>query len=98
MCTMWILLKKHQIITDKPKNIRNNMAQKTLLEQSSEQKDFETLIAQAKEVVAKLNANDIGLKDSLLLFKEGTEILKQAQDMLESAKLEFEEITQKMKS
>ncbi|MGX3097954.1 exodeoxyribonuclease VII small subunit [Helicobacter sp. 23-1046] len=74
------------------------MAQKTLLEQSSEQKDFETLIAQAKEVVAKLNANDIGLKDSLLLFKEGTEILKQAQDMLESAKLEFEEITQKMKS
>ncbi|MGX2985047.1 exodeoxyribonuclease VII small subunit [Helicobacter sp. 23-1048] len=71
------------------------MAQKTLLEQSSEQKDFETLIAQAKEVVAKLNANDIGLKDSLLLFKEGTEILKQAQDMLESAKLEFEEITQK---
>ena len=74
------------------------MAQKTLLEQSSEQKDFETLIAQAKEVVAKLNANDIGLKDSLRLFKEGTEILKQAQDMLESAKLEFEEITQKMKS
>ena len=65
------------------------MAQKTLLEQSSEQKDFETLIAQAK---------DIGLKDSLHLFKEGTEILKQAQDMLESAKLEFEEITQKIKS
>lgn len=74
------------------------MAQKTLLEQSSEQKDFETLIAQAKEIVAKLNANDIRLKDSLHLFKEGTEILKQAQDMLESAKLEFEEITQKMKS
>ena len=71
------------------------MAQKTLLEQGSEQKDFETLIAQAKEIVAKLNANDIGLKDSLHLFKEGTEILKQAQDMLESAKLEFEEITQK---
>lgn len=74
------------------------MAQKTLLEQGSEQKDFETLIAQAKEIVAKLNANDIGLKDSLHLFKEGTEILKQAQDMLESAKLEFEEITQKIKS
>lgn len=74
------------------------MAQKTLLEQNSKQKDFETLIAQAKEIVAKLNANDIGLKDSLHLFKEGTEILKQAQDMLESAKLEFEEITQKIKS
>ncbi len=74
------------------------MAQKTSLEQSSKQKDFETLIAQAKEIVAKLNANDIGLKDSLHLFKEGTEILKQAQDMLESAKLEFEEITQKIKS
>lgn len=74
------------------------MAQKTLLEKEVEQKDFETLIAQAKDIVAKLNTNDISLKDSLSLFKEGTQILKQAQDMLESAKLEFEEITKGIKS
>lgn len=76
------------------------MARKTLLEQeeSAKQVDFETLIAQAKDIVARLNANDITLKDSLHLFKEGTQILKQAQDMLESTKLQFEEINQKLKS
>lgn len=76
------------------------MARKTLLEQeeSAKQVDFETLIAQAKDIVARLNTNDITLKDSLHLFKEGTQILKQAQDMLESTKLQFEEINQKLKS
>lgn len=76
------------------------MAPKTLLEQeeSAKQVDFETLIAQAKDIVARLNTNDITLKDSLHLFKEGTQILKQAQDMLESTKLQFEEINQKLKS
>lgn len=75
------------------------MARKTLLEQeeSAKQVDFETLIAQAKDIVARLNTNDITLKDSLHLFKEGTQILKQAQDMLESTKLQFEEINQKLK-
>lgn len=76
------------------------MARKTLLEQeeSAKQVDFETLITQAKDIVARLNTNDITLKDSLHLFKEGTQILKQAQDMLESTKLQFEEINQKLKS
>lgn len=76
------------------------MPRKTLLEQeeSAKQVDFETLIAQAKDIVARLNTNDITLKDSLNLFKEGTQILKQAQDMLESTKLQFEEINQKLKS
>lgn len=53
---------------------------------------FEDKIKQTKEILQKLNTQDLSLKESLELYKQGMQELKNAQDLLEKAKLEYEEI------
>ncbi|OBV28643.1 exodeoxyribonuclease VII small subunit [Helicobacter sp. CLO-3] len=53
---------------------------------------FEEKIQKTKEILSKLNAQDLSLKESLALYKVGVEELKAAQAMLERAKAEYEEI------
>lgn len=53
---------------------------------------FEDRIKQTKEILQKLNTQDLSLKESLELYKQGMQELKNAQDLLEKAKLEYEEI------
>lgn len=53
---------------------------------------FEDKIKQTKEILQKLNTQDLNLKESLELYKQGMQELKNAQDLLEKAKLEYEEI------
>ena len=60
--------------------------------QESGTKSFEELIENAKDIITKLGQSDINLKEGLELYKNGVETLKKAQEMLESAKLELEEI------
>lgn len=60
--------------------------------QESGTKSFEELIENAKDIITKLGQSDINLKEGLELYKSGVETLKKAQEMLESAKLELEEI------
>lgn len=60
--------------------------------QESGTKSFEELVENAKDIITKLGQSDINLKEGLELYKNGVETLKKAQEMLESAKLELEEI------
>lgn len=55
--------------------------------------NFEDKIKQIKDILQQLNTQDLSLKDSLTLYKQGMQELKNAQDLLEKAKLEYEEIT-----
>jgi len=55
-------------------------------------KEFEKKIEEAKKVLDKLMNPEITLSDSVKLYKEGIKALKDAQEMLEKAKVEIEEI------
>ena len=54
--------------------------------------DFEKKIEEAKKIIEKLMNPDITLNDSVKLYKDGINALKEAQKMLEKAKVEIEEI------
>lgn len=60
-------------------------------------KSFEEKIEYIKEILAKLNANNLSLKDGVSLYKEGLKQLNEAQEMLEKAQLEYEEIKNTLK-
>ena len=55
---------------------------------------FEEKIQKTKDILSKLNGQDLSLKESLELYKIGIQEIKQAQEMLEKAQLEYEEIKQ----
>ncbi|MGP1450080.1 MAG: exodeoxyribonuclease VII small subunit [Wolinella sp.] len=58
-------------------------------------KKFETRIDDAKAVLARLSEPNISLEESLELYAKGMENLKEAQKMLEEARLVYEEIQSK---
>jgi exodeoxyribonuclease VII small subunit len=53
--------------------------------------NFEKELAEIKEIVQKLSDPEITLSQSVKLYKEGQEKLKNASQTLEHAKLEIEE-------
>lgn len=53
---------------------------------------FEEKIEKVKEILTKLNAPDLNLKDSVMCYKDGLKELQEAQDILEQAQLEYETI------
>lgn len=56
---------------------------------------FETKIEKAKAILERLLEPDVSLEESLKLYKEGAGNLKEAQKMLEEAKLLYEEMQEK---
>lgn len=58
---------------------------------------FEQKIESVKEILAKLSADDLNLKEGVELYKSGLEKLKEAQTMLENAQIEYEEIKNTLK-
>jgi exodeoxyribonuclease VII small subunit len=56
-------------------------------------KDFEKKIEKSKDILNKLMSSDITLSDSMKLYKSGIKELKEAQELLEKAKIEFQEIS-----
>ncbi|MDU7693277.1 MAG: exodeoxyribonuclease VII small subunit [Helicobacter sp.] len=54
--------------------------------------DFETRISKIEEIIKALEQKDVKLKDGIKLYKDGLAELKAAQDLLENAKLDLEEI------
>ena len=60
--------------------------------QDVENQSFEELIENAKNIIARFGQIDVNLKEVVELYKNGMATLQKAQEMLESAKLEFEEI------
>lgn len=57
-----------------------------------QESSFETRIATAKEILEKLNAQNLSLKEGISLYKDGTKELEMAQKMLEEVRLEYEEL------
>lgn len=55
-------------------------------------KDFEAKVANSKEILEKLMNPEITLEESVNFYREGMKELKDAQKMLEQAKIDYEEI------
>ena len=54
--------------------------------------DFEERLKKAKEILDELMKQDITLAKSVDLYKEGMKLLKEAQELLEKAKIQIEHI------
>ncbi|MCF6200552.1 MAG: exodeoxyribonuclease VII small subunit [Hydrogenimonas sp.] len=59
---------------------------------AAKERDFEGKIEAAKKIMERLMDPDIPLQESVKLYKEGMELLKEAGKILEEAKLEVETI------
>ena len=53
---------------------------------------FEQLFSELESVVAKLEAGDLSLDESLALFQRGMELSKKCTEMLEKAELRIKEL------
>ncbi len=74
------------------------MAKKKTVEDensNSEPVSFETKIEEAKKYLDKLIEPDITLSQSVEAYKKGMAEIELAQKLLDSAKLEFEELSNK---
>ena len=54
---------------------------------------FEKLFSELEETVAKLEAGDLALDESLALFQRGTELAKQCAALLDQAELRVKELS-----
>jgi len=54
---------------------------------------FEKKLQESKEIIEKLMDSEITLEESIKLYKDGLKKIKEAQKMLEDAKLKVQEIT-----
>lgn len=54
---------------------------------------FEKLFSELEETVAKLEAGDLALEDSLALFQRGTELAKKCAALLDRAELRVKELS-----
>lgn len=63
--------------------------------EKAEIEDFEYLLKNAKSMIEKLNVQEITLKQSLEYYKQGVDSLKAAQEILENAKLTYEQYKDK---
>ena len=60
----------------------------------AEKKDFETQLARLQAVVDQLEQGDVSLEKSLILFKEGQELVKDCRTRLASARHQVEVFSQ----
>ncbi|EES89562.1 exodeoxyribonuclease VII small subunit [Helicobacter canadensis] len=59
---------------------------------AKENKDFEMSLKEIEECLEKLNDDNIGLHESMEIYKKGMKSLKEAQKMLENAQMQCNEI------
>ena len=55
-------------------------------------KNFEQKVNKAKEVLDKLVSKEVSLEEALKLYKDGIKYLGEAQEMIDKAKLEFDNL------
>ncbi len=60
------------------------------------QATFEEKLELGKECIEQLMNPEITLEESIAIYKKGLQIIKEAQEMLEEAKLKVEEINKEM--
>jgi exodeoxyribonuclease VII small subunit len=65
------------------------------MSEESKEISFEENIKNAQQLLEKLIDPEITLSDSVAVYKEGLKELEKAGKLLEDAKLEFEELSQK---
>jgi len=53
---------------------------------------FEQSMARLEQIVRSMERGDVALEESLKLFQEGTELVRQCQKLLEDAKLQVKKI------
>ncbi len=68
------------------------MNEKELNNEDNQTANFEEKIQNAKELLEKLIDPQITLSNSVEIYKNGMNELKTAQELLDNAKLEFEEL------
>lgn len=56
-----------------------------------DEQSYEAKIEAAKAILKELSAPDLPLDKATALYKDGTRFLKEADEMLENARLEYEE-------
>ncbi len=64
-------------------------------EETKEELSFEEKVENAKELLEKLSNPDITLSSSVEIYKNGMKEIEDAQKLLETAKLKFEELSDK---
>ncbi|WP_419764637.1 MAG: exodeoxyribonuclease VII small subunit [Arcobacter sp.] len=64
-------------------------------EETKEELSFEEKVENAKELLEKLSNPDITLSSSVEIYKNGMKEIEDAQKLLETAKLQFEELSDK---
>jgi len=52
-------------------------------------KSYEELISELKEIVRKIEDNETGLDESIVLYERGAVIIKQCEELLASAELKI---------
>lgn len=70
-----------------------NKEENTLLDQESKKPSFENKIEEAQKLLEQLIDPQITLSKSVEVYKKGMNELETAQQLLESAKLEFKELS-----
>lgn len=55
-------------------------------------KTFEESMARLEQIVRAMERGDVALEESLKLFKEGTELVRSCQKLLEDAQLQVKKI------
>ena len=61
-------------------------------QKSSEEQSFEHLFTELEATVAKLEAGDLSLDESLALFQRGMELAKKCGTLLDAAELRIKEL------
>ncbi len=59
---------------------------------TKQEPSFEQLYAELESVIAKLEAGDLSLDESLALFQRGMELTKKCTEMLDHAELRIQEL------
>jgi exodeoxyribonuclease VII small subunit len=76
----------------KPRRERKNKMAKNKAKQPEEMK-YEEAFQELKELVEKLESNELELEEGLELFERGQALAKRCGDLLEEADLKIKEIT-----
>ncbi|MCH5171622.1 MAG: exodeoxyribonuclease VII small subunit [Erysipelotrichales bacterium] len=54
---------------------------------------FEEKLARLEEIVSLIDSNKLGLEESMKLYEEGTNLIKELEEVLETANKKFSNIT-----
>ena len=57
---------------------------------------FETKLANIEDIISKLQSQDTSLEDSISLYKQAVELLKDCNNTLKNAELEIEKINSEL--